>query len=415
MPAGNPHGSGEHVHRASRWLAPLQPGLTGVTDLDIAELRRFEDALIGLLCDNSVGGDVGPRVRSERLQRIRAAIATYGHLGLAVPGRHGGLGRPAVVQAFMQFICGYYDLDLRDSSGLGHGSLIAEQASPTVRDLWLPELLAGAVCGIAVAEPHCGSHVRATGTTATVTADGTRTITGTKTWISRLTEAAVFCVFFAEPDGQLSAAAVDARSEGLTRCPGTPVGLSGWTWGELRLEAVHVRPDEILGEPGAGMRLMRQHFAAYRPLVTATALGAAAGTHDRTVAALESRHRSGDIAGLWDNALITIGRTYAQINADLLAACVTTALAEAGNPLAERWGCVVKAHGVDAAYQAVSELARVTGDSGVVAGSATAKVVRDLNALLYADGIHVSLYRSAGRSLTIEPTVGPPREPILVA
>ena len=43
---------------------------------------------------------------------------------------------------------------------------------------------------------------------------------------------------------------------------------------------------------------------------------------------------------------------------------------------------------------------RLTGAAGFTADSGTAKARRDLNALLYADGIHDSLYRSAGRSLT---------------
>jgi alkylation response protein AidB-like acyl-CoA dehydrogenase len=143
-----------------------------------------------------------------------------------------------------------------------------------------------------------------------------------------------------------------------------------------------------------------EHFAGYRPLVTAIALGAAAGCHDRTVAILEARRRSGSITSLRDNALITIGRSYAEINAALLAACNAVTLAESGSPFAASWGCAVKAYGVDAAYRAVSELALLAGASGFVAGSATAKAVRDLNALLYADGIHDSLYRAAGRALT---------------
>jgi hypothetical protein len=75
------------------------------------------------------------------------------------------------------------------------------------------------------------------------------------------------------------------------------------------------------------------------------------------VAALDTRRRAGNIAGLRDNALIAIGRSYAEVNAALLAACNAVTLAESGSPLAARWGCAVKAHGVDAAYRAVSELA----------------------------------------------------------
>jgi len=81
----------------------------------------------------------------------------------------------------------------------------------------------------------------------------------------------VFCLFFTSPSGQLTAAALDARA----------AGLSGWAWGELRLDHVTIRPCDILGQPGDGMRLLRGHFAAYRPLVAATALGAAAGCEAR--------------------------------------------------------------------------------------------------------------------------------------
>jgi hypothetical protein len=64
------------------------------------------------------------------------------------------------------------------------------------------------------------------------------------------------------------------------------------------------------------------------------------------------------------------------------------------------WGCAVMALGVVAAYPAASELALLAGAAGFTAGSRTAKTRTDLNALLYADGIHDSLYRAAGRSLT---------------
>ena len=67
---------------------------------------------------------------------------------------------------------------------------------------------------------------------------------------------------------------------------------------------------------------------------------------------------------------------------------------------AHLWGCAVKAHGVDSAYRAASDHALLAGAAGFTTGSVTAKARRDLNALLYADGIHDSLYRAAGRHLT---------------
>ncbi|HET9117370.1 MAG TPA: hypothetical protein VFN75_04715, partial [Pseudonocardiaceae bacterium] len=83
-------------------------------------------------------------------------------------------------------------------------------------------------------------------------------------WISRLTEAAVFVVFFRAPDGRLAAAAINATDPGLHRQPIPPAGLAGWTWGILHLDSVPVQTEDVLH--GDGMALLRQHFAAHRPL-----------------------------------------------------------------------------------------------------------------------------------------------------
>jgi alkylation response protein AidB-like acyl-CoA dehydrogenase len=393
---------------AARWLDPLLPTVPEVTAHDAAALARFEKTLRGLLDAHPVTRRAGTGERSRNLREIRRGLATAGYLALAVPARDGGHGRPGAAQVLLQFICGYHDVDLRDSTGLGHGRLIAAHAAPQVRDRWVPRLLAGAVPGIAITEPHGGSQVHATATRAVPAAGGTWRVSGTKTWISRLTEAAVFCVFFTAPDGRLTAAAIDAKSSGLSRRLITPSGLSGWAWGELRLDGVTVRPCDILGRPGDGMALLRDHFARYRPLVAATALGAAAAVHDQTAALLADRRESGVIARVRDNALITLGRTWGQLNAALLAAVAAYRLADAGHPAAEAWGCAVKAHGADAAYQVASELALLAGAAWFTAESRTAKIRADLNALLYADGIHDSLYRAVGRALVTPERPGTP-------
>jgi hypothetical protein len=56
------------------------------------------------------------------------------------------------------------------------------------------------------------------------------------------------------------------------------------------------------------MDLLREHFAHYRPLVAATALGAAAAACDFVTAHLDTRRKAGFITGPRDNALITLGR-----------------------------------------------------------------------------------------------------------
>lgn len=385
---------------AAKWLAPLLSGIPELTDLDALRLRRFEDALAALLTAYPVAPGFKPQQCSERLAQIRRDMARAGHLALAVPARHGGAGRPPVVQGLMQFICGYHDTDLRDATGLGHGRLISRHASPSARGRWLPRLLAGDLPGIAITEAHGGSQVLATATAARMHRDGRWRLSGTKTWISRLHEAAVFIVFFTDPAGRLTAGLVDAAEDGLDRRAVRPSGLAGWSWGELRLHEVPMHAADVLGRPGQGMELLREHFAHYRPLVAATALGTAAAVSDHVIAHMRTRRASGFITELRDNALIAVGRSYAEIGAALLGALTAQRLSEAGDRLAVTWGCVAKAHGVDVAHAAASELALLVGAAGFTVGSPLTKALSDLGALRYADGIHDSLYRAAGRALT---------------
>ncbi len=388
------------AHGATRWLAPLLPSIAGLTDQDSLRIAQFEEFLAALLAAHPVGPGIEMRLRRLRLTRIRRELGKAGHLSLAVPAHDGGTGRPPVVQALMQFICGYLDADLRDATGLGHGRLIARHGSPGARDRWLPRLLAGDLPGIAITEAHGGSQIHATATAAALHHDGSWRLSGTKTWISRLEEAHVFVVFFTDPVGRLTAGLVEAAASGLDRRPNNPSGLAGWSWGELRLRQVPMCSQDLLGCPGQGIELLREHFAYYRPLVAATALGAAAAVSDHVTEQLCARRSSGLITDLRDNALITVGRSHAQINAALLAALAALRLSDADDPAASMWGCATKAHGVDTAHTSASELALLTGASGFVAGSRLAKTLSDLSALRYADGIHDSLYRAAGRVLT---------------
>ena len=147
---------------AAQWIAPLAAGCPELGELDLGRLHRFDTALRELLVRFPIDAGVQPTLRSERLLRIRHELAATGHLAAAVAARHGGCGRPVLVQTMMQFICGYHDIDLRDATGLGHGQLIAAHASPAVRDRWLP---AGALAGIALTEAHASSAVQRAVTT----------------------------------------------------------------------------------------------------------------------------------------------------------------------------------------------------------------------------------------------------------
>ncbi|MFS8102667.1 acyl-CoA dehydrogenase family protein [Lentzea alba] len=389
MKPAMPDGAPAATEAIKTWLQPLQPVLDPGGRIDWTRLTSVAERLDRALRRYPVGPDLPAGTeRSGRLRMIRQDLAR--HVDTT--------GEPDVFQVLTQFMCGYCDIDLRDTTGLGHGRLIARHGSPQTKRRWIPRLLAGDLAGIAVTEPHGGSRPAEARTCAVAGSDGTWTVTGRKTWISRLTEAAVFLLFFRAPDGQLVAAAVDASEPGMVRQPIPPTGLAGWTWGVLDLDAVKVQPEEVLH--GQGMGLLREHFAEYRPLVTATALGGAAAVFDTVTARLSERKTIGDVHRLRDSALITLGRTHVQLATALLGAVMASQLAEGGHVDAELWGAATKAHGIDTANSATAELALLLGASGFRADCQTAKTRRDLSGLLFADGIHDSLYRTAGKQHT---------------
>ncbi|SDD73615.1 acyl-CoA dehydrogenase family protein [Actinokineospora iranica] len=378
------------------WLNPLRGVLDPAGTVDWTRLDELDAALDDVLAAHPVSPDLPPGPeRSHRLRQVRRVLVAEGGFG----------DQPPLWQLLAQFVCGYRDIDLRDATGLGHARLIARHGTAPTRARWLPRLLAGELAGVAITEPHGGTRVTETRTHAVAGTDGWWLLSGRKCWISRLTEALVFVVFFRDPHGRLAVAAVDATDPGLRRTPVLPSGLAGWSWGVLDLHQVRVHPDDVL--IGDAMALLREHFAVYRPWVTATAIGGASAVFDTVTTALAAR----DIDRTRDNALITIGRAHAQLATALMGCAVAEHLAEQGHHAAETWGAATKAHGVDTAHAAAAELALLVGAAGFRHDSPIAKTRRDLAGLLFADGIHDSLYRSAGRHHTTTPVAVPaPRQ-----
>jgi alkylation response protein AidB-like acyl-CoA dehydrogenase len=217
--------------------------------------------------------------------------------------------------------------------------------------------------------------------------------------VSRLDEAAAFVVFFRNRRGAVTAAVVPSGAAGLRRDRVPPAGLAGWSWGSLQLIDVAIADEDLVGEDGGGLDVFHEHFARYRPLVTITALGAPASVHAAVSATLQARIAMGIVPRLRDTALVALGRFYAELNSALLAAFAAIRLGDRDPAAADLWARAVKAYGVDAAHRAATELPVLVGALAFGAGGRLIKARNDLTGLLYADGIHDSLYRSAGRTL----------------
>lgn len=340
---------------ALAWLEPLR---SSVPELDAGAWDNLGRLSCELARRAAAAPPTGDPSRSRWLLDLRRHLAERGHRAPAGPHR-------LMWQTLAQFCAGTHDLDLRDVTGPGHGAMILNHAGEVTAETWRARLERGDLVGIAATERHGGSRVREITTCARSHRDGRWRVNGEKCWVSRLVESAGVVVFFRDPDSRITAAVIDAAEHGLEREPVTPLGLGGWSWGILRLHDVPVDPAmDLLGRAGDGLTVFRRHFTRFRPLVTATALGTAAGVHTLVTDALAARRQVGVLPWVRDNALITLGRTQAEITAALLATITTSRLAAAGHPHADLAARVGKAAGVDTAHRAITDLAPPRGPAG---------------------------------------------------
>lgn len=373
-----------------KWFDLIKPMMARwVEPKDWELFSTFEQALTQIAQD---------KAKNLPLQ-VKSTLASQEYGMLDVDTKLGGKGRSQLVQAIVQFICGYHNLDYRDVAHVGHGKMIVLHGSGQQQKLWLPKLASGSLVGIAATEEHGGSRVQNTKTVAKRNGRA-HFLSGEKVYISRLKEAAVFVVFFKfEQDETLSAALIKPSRKGVRTELWEPMGLKGWSWGKLIFENVPIINQDVLGAKGQGMAIFKEHFVYYRPMVAITTLGVAAAVLDQAMAHINLRISRKDIAIPRDTTLETLAHHYAGINAAVLATLCAIVQNVENAAHSSLWSRSGKAWSVEQAYNAVSELTLLMGAASYRADHFAAKALCDLRGFLFADGIHDALRRSAGRTL----------------
>jgi alkylation response protein AidB-like acyl-CoA dehydrogenase len=377
-----------------RWLLHLEPFLSPVvSEADWAFLAEFESTLTTLSPKRL-------RKESSSLLALKVSLALSGYGGVDVPVEQEGRGRSSLLQMLIQFLCGYYDLDFRDIAHVGHGRLVITRGSRSQLDRWASAILSGGLVGIAVTEPHGGTLIQSMRTTAHKQTHERWVLSGEKCWISRIREAMLFIVFFriAGTDG-VAAALIDARTPGIFRETLEPAGLHGWSWGQLKFDNAEFLDSDLLGTPETGLEIFREHFMYYRPMVSMTALGGAAAMFDEIMKSLTTKVYVKSDDSVRDSAWEAFGRGFIEIQSAVLSALVTQQLVGLEHGMASLWSRSSKAFGCQTAFNLASRLAIFGGATAYHEQSRTTKILEDLRAFLYADGVIDALFRSAGREL----------------
>src|SRR3954464_15078049 len=163
----------------------------------------------------------------------------------------------------------------------------------------LPRVTEGAIGALAITEPEAGSD--ATGMTTRFTPEGNDTVlvSGGKTFISNGDVADLYLVFgkwseIADRRGAISAIIIEKDTPGLTVLrKEDKMGHRAASTAALSFENCRVRRDNLLGEPGEGLRLLLSALNKSRPSVAAHALGIARAAFEDAVAYINQRRQSG--------------------------------------------------------------------------------------------------------------------------
>jgi alkylation response protein AidB-like acyl-CoA dehydrogenase len=221
-------------------------------------------------------------------------MAELGWLGLAVPEALGGLGGgPVEVMLLMEGLGrGLVAHPYLETAVLG--ARLVQHAPPGRRGALLRALVAGemrlALAAIERGQRFDLSHV---GTTARRDGDGWR-LDGEKSFVPSASLARMLVVIAATGEG-LSLFLVPADTPGLLRTDF--VTADGRRASALRLDAVRVPADALLGDPGGGWRLLEEAVDRAIAALCAEAVGAMDVLREATGEYLKTRKQFGQALG----------------------------------------------------------------------------------------------------------------------
>ncbi len=251
-------------------------------------------ALARQFADEQIAPNAARWDREHHFPReLYTQMGELGLMGICVPEDYDGAGAD-----YLSYVLALEELSRADASvgvtlavHLGAGMLpILGWGSDQQKRRYVPPLARGEeLCAFALTEPEAGSDAANLRTRVVA-----GSITGFKQWITNGSYASTFTVFAREVSGAISAFLVrhDAPGFAVTR-EEEKMGLNASSTADIVLDAT---PGELLGPPGAGMRVALSTLDGGRIGIAAQAVGIAqAGLELATAYAKERRAFGGPI------------------------------------------------------------------------------------------------------------------------
>jgi acyl-CoA dehydrogenase len=367
-------------------------------------VRRFTlERLVPHIAEWEAAGEVPRELYRE--------VAQLGLLGLGYPEALGGTPAPFALR---------HAVTLAMSRHGGSGGLMAALFSHNIglppvlrhgtqelqREIIPPVLRGEQVAALAITEPGGGSDVAALRTTARRDGDE-YVIDGEKVFITSGMRADWITVAVRTGDSKgasgISMIAVPGDARGLAR---SKLDKMGW-WcsdtAQLRFDGVRVPARFLVGEEGAGFRIIMSNFNGERLAMSAMALGFSQACFDEALDWSRQRRTFG--APLVAHQVIRhklvdmqmrIASTQAWLDA-------VTALADAGklesDPNCVAQVCMLKNHSTQAMQFCADQAVQILGGMGFMQGTKCERIYREVKVMMIGGGAEEIMKELAARQL----------------
>ena len=325
-----------------------------------------------------------------------------GLLGLGYPEAYGGTPAPYALRlSLWQALCRHGGSGGVLASLLSHNiglPPILHHGSEALREQVIPPVLRGEqIAALAITEPGGGSDVAALRTTARREGDH-YVIDGEKTFITSGLRAdwITLAVRTGEPGSELgrkgaggiSMIVVPGASAGLMRQPLQKMGWLCSDTAQLHFDGVRVPASHLLGEEGAGFRIIMGNFNAERFGMSAAALGFSQACYDEALAWARQRKTFG--AALVERQVIRHKLVDMQMRIHSTAAWLEAlaARADSGDTSAD-WVaqvCLLKNHSTQTMQFCADQAVQILGGMGFMRGTVSERLYREVKVMMIGGG-----------------------------
>ena len=301
---------------------------------------------------------------------------------LLTPKEYGGVGPTAtavcIAREELSRVCAHADLVFAESGLCAFP--IRTFGSEEQKQTYLNAFSKGDLIGsYALTEPDAGSDVSGMRTTAVLDGDD-YVLNGTKCFASVGPFAQTY-VTYAKTDPDKGAKGISAFiiDKGTPGFDGVPMRLMApHPIGELTFNDCRIPKSNLIGEPGQGMRIAMTTLDFMRTSVGAHALGVAQRAYEEAIKYAKSRKAFGQAIAEFQNTQFKLADMATELDAARLLVYRAAWMRDEVSDRVTKEASMAKLYATEMAWRVVDQALQIHGGYGVLRGSITEKLYREV-------------------------------------